>query len=187
MFARQSSQSSSQVVSEKINEPAFLEKLSDTIYRFRYTNDPLQNHVIELETGICSCSVGVSGAPCKHQAFALQELGVPSVNFVPQYSAKGWQMFAILVVGEKDVPNISFASIHEKKQSAKQKPSLPVSTSDNKENEPTMEDLIVEPGYPASPVPSITPQMEKLKTKEQDRVRSELLEIVDDMCVRLTE
>ena len=24
--------------------------------------------------------------PCKHQAFALQELRVPSVNFVPQYS-----------------------------------------------------------------------------------------------------
>ena len=34
-------------ISEKIKEPAFLEKLSDTIYRFRYINNPHRNHVIK--------------------------------------------------------------------------------------------------------------------------------------------
>ena len=88
-------------------------------------------------------------------------------------------MFAILAIGE-DVPNISFfASIHEKKQSAKQTITAP---TDNEENEPTIQGLIVDPDYPASPEPSVTPH---LKTKEQDRVHSELLEIVDDMCVQL--
>lgn len=103
-------------MSDKIEEPAFLEKLSDTIYQFRYTNDPNRNHVIELELGMCSCPVGVNGAPCKHQAFALQELGVSSVNFAPEYPAERRQMFAILAIGENDVPSVSFfASVHEKK------------------------------------------------------------------------
>ena len=57
---------------------------------------------------MCSCTVGVSGAPCKHQAFALEQLGVISNNLVPQYSAEGRRMFALLAVGEKDVPNVSF-------------------------------------------------------------------------------
>ena len=175
----------STTVSEKVKEPAFLEKLSDTIYRFRYTNDPHRNHVIELELGMCSCPVGVSGAPCKHQAFALQELGAPSVNFVPQYSAEGRRLFAVLALEEKDVPNISFfASIHEKKQSAKLKQSVLVSTTDNKENEPTIEDLTVDPDFPES---YVNPQTDSLKSDEQERVRCELMEIVDDMCVRLTE
>ena len=51
-------------------------------------------------------------------------------------------------------------------------------------NGPTIQDLIVDPGYPASPEPSVTPH---LKTKEQNRVRSERLEIVGDMCIRLTK
>ena len=130
---------------------------------------------------MCSCPVGVSGAPCKHQAFALQELGVPSVNFVPQYSAEGRRLFAILALGEKNVPSVSFlASIHKKKQPAKQKPSVVVRDTDNKENEAP---IILDPGYPPSPEPIITPQMEN----QEQGVRSELLEIVDNMCLRLTQ
>ena len=68
-------------ISEKIQVPVFL---SDAIYRFRYTNDPDRNYIIGIEFGMCSCSVGVNGAPFKHQAFAPQELGTPSVKFVPQ-------------------------------------------------------------------------------------------------------
>lgn len=44
--------------------------------------------------------------------------------------------------------------------------------------------------YPASPVSQeqgISPQSENLATNEQERLQSELLEIVDDMCIRLTE
>ena len=93
--------------STAIKEPAFLEKLSETIYR-RYTNDPSRNHVVEVELGMCSCPVGVSGVPCKHQAFAIQELKLPSVKFVPQYSVEGQRLFAILAIGEKNVPHASF-------------------------------------------------------------------------------
>ena len=38
----------------KIQEPSFLEKLSETIHRFLYTNDPSRNHVVEVELGMCS-------------------------------------------------------------------------------------------------------------------------------------
>ena len=106
----------------KIQESSVLEKLSETIYRFRYMNDPSRNYVVEVELGMCSCPVGVSGALRKHQVFAVQELGLPSVNFVPQYSVEGRRLFAIIALrlGEKQVLNaLFFAGIHEKKQSAK--------------------------------------------------------------------
>ena len=56
-----------------------------------------------------------------------------------------------------------------------------VKDTDNKENEAP---IVLDPGYPPSPEPIITPQMEN---QEQEGVRSELLEIVDDMCARLTQ
>ena len=57
-------------------------------------------------------------------------------------------------------------------------------------HELTFKELIIDPDYPASPAspqPSNTLRMEKSKIKEQDKVQYELLEIVDDMCVRLAE
>ena len=76
------------------------------------------------------------------------------------------------------------------RQLKEQKRSLPASTTDNKENELTFKELIIDldyPGSPPSPQPSNTLWMEKSKIKEQDKVQSELLEIVDDMCIRLAE
>ena len=97
---------------EKIKEPAFLEKLGETMYRFQYTNDHTRNYLVDVELGVCSCPVGISGSPCKHQAFAIKELSLPSVNFVPQYSTEGRRLFAII---ENKIPDTSFfASVHQK-------------------------------------------------------------------------
>ena len=66
---------------------------------------------------MCSCPVGMCGSPCKHQAFALRELGLPSVNFIPEYSSEGRRLFAVIALGENHTPDVSFfASIHENKK-----------------------------------------------------------------------
>ena len=56
------------------------------------------------------------GSPRKHEAFAIQELGLPSVNFVPEYSFGGWHLCAVIALGECHTPDIIFASIHESKK-----------------------------------------------------------------------
>lgn len=61
------------------------------------------------------------GSPCKHQAFALQELGLPSLNFVPEYFSEGRRLFAVIALGENHTPDVSFfASIHENKKQQQQ-------------------------------------------------------------------
>lgn len=62
---------------------------------------------------------------------------------------------------------------------------------DNKENElPSFETLSADTNNSASPTSPelvITPMVENMNEKEHERVRFELLEIVDDMCMRLSE
>lgn len=71
---------------ENVKEPAKLERESDKVYRFEYANDhSTRCYHVDVELGMCSCPVGMCGSPCKHQAFALRELGLPSVNFVPEF------------------------------------------------------------------------------------------------------
>ena len=51
----------------------------------------------------------------------LQELGIPSVNFVPEYSSEGCRLFAVIALGESHTPDVSFfASIHESKKQRQQ-------------------------------------------------------------------
>jgi len=99
---------------KKVKEPAKLERVSNTVYKFQYVNNPTKCYHVDVELGMCSCPVGICGSPCKHQAFVIQELGFPSVNFVPQYSTEGRRLFAIIALGECNTPDMSFfASIHE--------------------------------------------------------------------------
>ena len=72
-----------------MKEFATLERLSNTLYKFKYVNDCTRSYYINVELGTCSCPVGICGSPCKHQVFVLQELKIPSVNFAPEYSAEG--------------------------------------------------------------------------------------------------
>ena len=102
---------------EKVKEPTKLERECDTVYRFEYVNDCTRCYHVDIELGMCSCPVGMCGSPCKHQEFALQELGLPSVNFVPEYSSEGRHLFAVIALGENHTPDVSFfASIHENKK-----------------------------------------------------------------------
>ena len=106
---------------EKVKEPAKLERESDAVYRFQYVNDHTRCYHVDVELGMCSCPVGMCGSPCKHQAFALRELGLPSVNFVPEYSSEGRRLFAVIALGETHTPDVSFfASIHEHKKQQQQ-------------------------------------------------------------------
>ena len=81
---------------------------------------------------MCSCSL------CEHQALALQELRLILFHSTLLKDGCHW----------RGSHRFFSASIHKKKQPATQKPSLLVSTTGNKENEPIIEDLFVDPCYP---------------------------------------
>ena len=90
---------------KRVKEPAKLERENDTVYRFEYVNDCTH---VDVELGMCSCPVGMWGSPCKHQAFAIRELGLPSVNFVPEYSFEGRRLFGVIALGESHTPDMPF-------------------------------------------------------------------------------
>ena len=54
-------------------------------------------------------------------AFVLRELGLLSVNFVPEYSSDGRRLFALIALGKSHTPDVTFfASIHENKNQQQQ-------------------------------------------------------------------
>lgn len=38
---------------------------------------------MDMELELCTCPVGHSGAPCKHQAAVVQNYSITSINFLP--------------------------------------------------------------------------------------------------------
>ena len=67
-----------------------------------------RSYYVIVELDLCSCPVGMCGSPCKYQAFVLQELKIPSVNFVPEYSSESRCLFAVIALGERYTPDMSF-------------------------------------------------------------------------------
>ena len=77
-----------------------IKQLRDSIY-FILENKPgvgILEFLVDMDIGICSCSLGNSGAPCKHQGAVARKFNICSVNLAPFYSQKTRQAFVILAV-----------------------------------------------------------------------------------------
>ncbi len=64
--------------------------------------------LVDMDIGICSCSLGNTGAPCKHQAAVARTFNICSVNLAPFYSKEARQRFAILAMGGGSTRYIDF-------------------------------------------------------------------------------
>lgn len=54
---------------------------------------------------VCSCPVGISGAPCKHQWAAATKYSIDCFNFLPVTSTKSRKLYHYLASGTDDVPD----------------------------------------------------------------------------------
>ena len=76
---------------------------------------------MDIKIGICSCPVGFSGAPCKHQAYNAKEFTISFQNLAPITSADSRHVYAVVAVGEgKAQPASFYTSIHQQQWELKE-------------------------------------------------------------------
>ena len=162
-----------------------IKQLRDSIYLI-VENKPgvgILEFMVDMDIGICSCSLGTSGAPCKHQGAVARKFNICSVNLAPFYSQKTRQAFAILAVGESNIMDMDFyADLRTQDVTSLQKPDVqtPITISNE-----TLTDELTPPLQDSD-----QEKLENHYTPPEDQLptfRLALDEVVEDMLERVKE
>ena len=74
--------------------------IQDGVYIAPSLTDGTKAYVVDMQSGLCGCKIGLNGAPCKHQRLIWAKLRINSRNFLPYFSKEDRQMFAKIAYGE---------------------------------------------------------------------------------------
>jgi hypothetical protein len=86
------------------------------IFEVPSRQDPSVIYTVDIETGVCTCPQGQTGAPCPHQAAITIFYQIDSLSSVP-ITIAGRQMFAVLAYGENaERQPEKYVSLHQKKK-----------------------------------------------------------------------
>jgi hypothetical protein len=58
-------------------------------------------YIVNSEIGICSCPVGINGAPCKHQGAVLAKFHITTLNFLPSLTSNDRMLYAYIAFGKQ--------------------------------------------------------------------------------------
>jgi len=65
-------------------------------------------YTVDVEKGICSCSLGYygqpTGEPCRHQAAVARKFKLQALNAVPMFCSEGRYLYAQIAVGDAGGP-----------------------------------------------------------------------------------
>jgi hypothetical protein len=56
-------------------------------------------YIVNSEIGTCSCAVGISGAPCKHQGAVSMKFCISIFNFVPSLTPDDRIIYTYIALG----------------------------------------------------------------------------------------
>ena len=57
-------------------------------------------YIVNSEIGTCTCPVGVSGAPCKHQGAVAMKYHIAILNFIPSLAPGDRMVYAYVALGK---------------------------------------------------------------------------------------
>lgn len=63
------------------------------------TRDNNLTYTVNIEIGICSCPVGINGAPCKHQGAVSAKFHITTLNFLPSLTSEDRMLYAYIALG----------------------------------------------------------------------------------------
>ena len=88
---------------------------SKGLYTVKSTSKQNVFYNVDIGLGVCECSTGIQGKPCKHQFATIKKYQLHAPNMVPLTSTPGRHYFAVLALGERNTQPMSFyASLHQK-------------------------------------------------------------------------
>jgi hypothetical protein len=88
----------------------------DTIQRSSVENEffvasvkePSIFYTINSEIGTCTCPVGMTGAPCKHQGAVSIKFHIPTFNFLPSLTSNERMLYSYIALGKQNMMYLLF-------------------------------------------------------------------------------
>jgi hypothetical protein len=62
--------------------------------------DTSLTYIVNSNLGVCTCPVGMSGAPCKHQGAVAIKFHIVNFNFLPSLTPDDRMLFAYVALGK---------------------------------------------------------------------------------------
>ncbi|PKK61501.1 hypothetical protein RhiirC2_718369 [Rhizophagus irregularis] len=69
-------------------------------------------YVVNSEIGTCSCPIGMTGAPCKHQGAVSVKFHLSTFNFIPSLTSNDRMVYAYIALGYIAKDSSFYASLH---------------------------------------------------------------------------
>jgi hypothetical protein len=57
-------------------------------------------YIVNIEIGTCSCAVGISGTPCKHQRAVSVKFGISTFNYIPSLTPDDRMLYTYIALGK---------------------------------------------------------------------------------------
>ena len=86
-------------------------QLQEDTYEVPSEHTPGVKYIVNMAIGCCTCPVGNTGGPCKHQAVVMKVFKISSWNFLPVMDPEMRRLFHIVATGDTDVPRTWFDSL----------------------------------------------------------------------------
>ncbi|KAJ8247334.1 hypothetical protein GJAV_G00245110 [Gymnothorax javanicus] len=81
------------------------------VYLVMSESNPDHKYEVDMVHGMCTCHVGLNGAPCKHQYAVMKYHNIRSFNFLPVNDERMRIHLLYLATGTKNVPEGWFSSL----------------------------------------------------------------------------
>ncbi|PKK58339.1 hypothetical protein RhiirC2_796476 [Rhizophagus irregularis] len=69
-------------------------------------------YVVNSEIGVCTCPIGMSGTPCKHQGAVSMKFHISIFNFIPSLTPDDRMIYAYIALGYVAEDKSFYASLH---------------------------------------------------------------------------
>ncbi|PKB94156.1 hypothetical protein RhiirA5_404881 [Rhizophagus irregularis] len=79
-------------------------------------------YVVNSEIGTCTCPIGMTGAPCKHQGAVSVKFHISTFNFLPSLTSNDRMIYAYIALELKKYDNRNFITCQTQDQYGVRKP-----------------------------------------------------------------
>ncbi|CAB5365354.1 unnamed protein product [Rhizophagus irregularis] len=69
-------------------------------------------YVVNSKIGTCTCPIGMTGVPCKHQGAVSVKFHISTFNFLPSLASNDRMIYAYIALGYVAKDNSFYASLH---------------------------------------------------------------------------
>ena len=150
-----------------------------------HSSSSSEMYTVDMNLGICSCPVGKTSAPCKHQAAVLKVFrSINSINYIPLTSREGRRLFSMVSLGkDKCCEKSWYEGLHDSRLHEKPQDQVAADLS------MTLETALTEDDYRNSPdnITAIVQKEEIVQPEKHVEVKGKLQTVFQNLTNKLEQ